>query len=202
MRREELQELHYIVPIATVLSILANGILSHDRAAAHGHEDISMKEIQDIRANRAVAPGRMIHSYANVYFNARNAMMYKRKHLHSTLCVLRISPDIIDLRHAMIADQNGGSNYARFHSSPAGLANIDRDIVMAASWIHEGDERATWRHKAQMCAEVLIPDSIPPTFVTGAYVSGADGSSALRLAAPSVPSFINPNLFFQGYLNA
>lgn len=197
MTREELLELHYIVPIATVPSILAQGILSHDRAAAHPHHDVSMAEIQDIRANRDVIPGRKVHSYANVYFNARNPMMYKRHALHRHLCVLRVHTAVVDIRGAIIADQNAGSSYARFHAAPAGLAAIDLDTVMAQDWRH-ANQIATWRHSSQMCAEVLVPDSIATRFVTGAYVSGAEGLAALRAAAPTISAMINANLFFQG----
>lgn len=201
MKREALLELHYIVPIATVPSILANGILSHDRAAARRHHDISMPEVQAVRANRDVIPGRKVHSYANVYFNARNPMMFKRHELHAQLCVLAVDAATVDLQGAVVADQNAGSNYARFHPAPSGLAEIDLDTVMAQDWRH-GNQIATWRHSSRMCAEVLVPDLIPPSLVTGGYVSGTAGFDAFQALRTRIRPVVNATLFFQDSPNA
>ncbi len=54
MRREELDELHYITPIVNVASILAKGILSHQLAARISHESVAMQEVQDRRMNKVV----------------------------------------------------------------------------------------------------------------------------------------------------
>ncbi len=88
MRREELDELHYITPIDNVVSILSSGILSHQLAAKVHHTSVAMQEVQDIRMNKVVPGGRNLHEYANTYFNARNAMLYLRKDDHAKLCVL------------------------------------------------------------------------------------------------------------------
>ena len=94
MRREELDELHYITPIENVASILGKGILSHRLAARVPHASVAMQAVQDRRSNKRVPNGRMLHEYANTYFNARNAMMYLRRGARAQLCVLRIRPAI------------------------------------------------------------------------------------------------------------
>jgi hypothetical protein len=88
---EEISELHYISPMTNVPSILQDGILSHNRAAKLKHDDISMREIQDVRAKKRVPGGLALHDYANLYFNGRKKMMAKKRPEHDRLCVLRVS---------------------------------------------------------------------------------------------------------------
>ena len=85
MRREELEELHYITLIGNVASILTKGILSHHLAERVPHGSVAMQKVQDIRSNKVVPGGRKLHEYANTYFNARNAMLYLLKGAHTKL---------------------------------------------------------------------------------------------------------------------
>src|SRR5215470_4652905 len=97
MQRHELLELHFITLVKTVPSILKLGVLSHNAAAKIGHESIAMTEIQDRRAKVKVPGGLALHDYANLYFHARNPMMYKRRARHAELAVLRVSTSILDV---------------------------------------------------------------------------------------------------------
>lgn len=106
MKREELEELHYIVPIINVPSICVHGILSHNKAETVEHESCAMQEIQDRRAKVIVPGGKPLHEYANLYFHARNPMMYKRKENHMVLCILVVSTDVLDLPGVVITDCN------------------------------------------------------------------------------------------------
>ncbi len=73
MTRAELHELGYIVPIATVPSILQRGILSHRRAEKVVHESIALQKVQDLRAEVNVPNGRALHEYANLYICPRKS---------------------------------------------------------------------------------------------------------------------------------
>jgi hypothetical protein len=84
MTRAELHELGYIVPIATVPSILKHGILSHRRAGKVQHESIALQSVQDKRAEKVVPNGRPVREYANLYICPRNPMLFKRKEHSST----------------------------------------------------------------------------------------------------------------------
>jgi len=96
MKRDELQELHFITPIENVPSILELGILSHHRATQLQHRSIAMREIQDRRTSVVVpGAGRKLHEYANLYLCGRNPMLYKRR--HDAICVLAVSTDVLDL---------------------------------------------------------------------------------------------------------
>lgn len=72
-------ELHCIMPLANVPSVMAQGILSYERAAKLPHHSVAMQPVQDKRDQKQVPGGLKLHQYANVYFHARNPMLFKRK---------------------------------------------------------------------------------------------------------------------------
>src|SRR5262245_16376391 len=72
-------ELHCIMPMANIASVLEHGILSYERAARLQHHSVAMQPVQDRRDRKQVPGGLKLHQYANLYFHARNPMLYKRK---------------------------------------------------------------------------------------------------------------------------
>jgi len=195
MRRDELEELHYITRIENLPSISERGILSHSRAAAIPHISVAMPDIQDIRAAKGVPRGRPLHEYVNLYFHARNPMLWIRLDQHEQLCVIRVSPDVLDIPGTVVTDQNAASKYVRFAMAPDGLAIVDRERTFAEDWRHP-DQITYWRQKSMKCAEVLVPDRVPPELLTGVYCSGAPSRAAAQ-AMTNLPCTINGHLFFQ-----
>jgi hypothetical protein len=196
MERHELTELHYITPIANVPSILKLGILSHNRAKRVRHESVAMNEIQDRRARVTVPGGRKLHDYANLYICARNPMMYKRQAQHKSLCVLRITPNVINIPGVVITDGNASGDYVRFSAAPKGLAIVDRDWTFADDW-RDPDQIQYFRKKAAKCAEVLVPDKVKPDYITGAYVSCQDAMDQFQTLSTGLSVEINSHLFFR-----
>ena len=170
MKQANLHELHYITHIANLPSIVQRGLLSKRRAKPFGPKFIAMAEVQKIRENKVVPGARPLHEYVNLYFCARNPMLYKRKDRHERICILRVSPAVLNLPGAIIADGNAASGYTRFWPSPEGLAYVDEAIVFAEYWT-DPDEIVAWRKKRIKCAEVLVPDRVGPKFILGVYVS-------------------------------
>ncbi|HTY83893.1 MAG TPA: DUF4433 domain-containing protein [Silvibacterium sp.] len=197
MRRTELDELAYIVPIATVPSILQRGILSHRHAHGLQHASIALDGVQNRREAKIVPNGRPVHEYANLYICPRNPMLLRRSNMHDQICVLRVSTEVLDLPNVVITDGNAGSKYVRFLPAPAGLAMVDRERTFARWWAHPGDEIEKWRHSVQKCAEVLVPDLVPVRYIIGAYASCELGQQQLRMLAPNLPIEIDADLFFQ-----
>lgn len=195
MNREQLTELGYIVPIATVPSILARGILSHRRATAVQHASIASAEVQDLRAGKVVPGGRPLHDYANLYICPRNPMLRVKKAIHLEICVLRIHSDVVEIPNAVVTDRNAARTFARFRPSPEGLEIVDYDLTFARYWTHP-DPQEYDRRKGLKCAEVLVPDAVAPDFITGAYVSTTTSAAALSLVAPAIPVAVNGDLFF------
>ena len=196
MERHELTELHYITPIANVPSILRLGILSHNRAKRVPHESVAMNEIQDRRARVTVPGGRKLHDYANLYICARNPMMYKRHAQHQSLCVLRITPNVINIAGAVITDGNASGDYVRFSAAPKGLAIVDRDWTFADDW-RDPDQIQYFRKKAAKCAEVLVPDKVKPNYIAGVYVSCQNAMNQFQMLSTGLSVEISSHLFFR-----
>lgn len=199
MNKSDLQELHYFAPIENLNSICERGILSHDCAAKIKHESVAMEVIQERRAMKVVPGGLKLHQYVNLYINARNKALsklkFELKDRIADLSILRISLDVLDLPDVVIADRNASANWVRFASSPEGLKNIDKEKVFAEFWTHE-DPIEQWEHGSVMCAEVLVPHRVVPTFIMGAYVSCEASTQKCRSNGVTIPIRVNKHLFF------
>ncbi|MCL4476497.1 MAG: DUF4433 domain-containing protein [Nitrospirae bacterium] len=200
MRPEDIEELHYITPIANMGSICRIGIISHAKVEKVPHESVAMDEIQARRKKVVVPGGRPLHQYVNLYFHARNPMMFKRKEVHKQLCVLRIDKAVLNLNQVVVTDGNASSDYVRFYSAAVGLRVIDGYLVFARYWNHD-DPIEKFRHASTKCSEVLVPEKVSKDLILGAYVSCQESKAALydiiREIKPDFSISVNPDLFFQ-----
>src|SRR5260370_33524485 len=96
-------------------------------------------------------------------------MMSKIRELHRELCVRRMDKETLHATAAIVADPNASSTYVRFGAGIAGLGRINKEIVFADSWIHQGDKIAEWRHGSAMCDEVLILGYVVRAFGKARY---------------------------------
>lgn len=184
------------MPLANIASVLKHGILSHEQAAKRVHQSVALQAVQDIRGGKSVPGGLKLHQYANLYFHARNPMMYKRQSQANDFCVLRISLSVAKLPGVVFADCNASSKYVRF-LAPSQWKLLDFDDIFAPDWRHPNDQIRQWRHTARKCAEVLVPHSVEPKFLSGAYV--VDTATEVKLTATGFKLAIvhNPELFFR-----
>jgi len=189
-------ELQCIMPLENIPSILKHGILSNERAAKLPHESVAMTEVQERRDLKQVPRGMKLHQYANLYFHARNPMLYKRKEQAANLCVLCVSIEVLELDGVVIADCNASSNYVRF-LPPSNWRLLEFDDIFALNWIHPDDPIAQLRHRSRKCAEVLVPHAVEPRFLIGARVVNRTAEEQLRALGFSLPITIDPGLFFR-----
>lgn len=199
MRRDELKELHYITPIANVASIRSRGLLCYRIASKLPHASVASAVIQERRAPKGIPGGKDLHAYVNLYINGRNPMLYAVlcRYDSSDLCVLRVSTKVMDIPGCLVSDQNAASAYARFRPAPEGLQAIEKTVVFAERWTHPEDPIHEWRHKAAMCAEVLVPSRVAPEYVIGAYVAQEDTVARVQSAWPGLPVVVNSYIFFR-----
>jgi hypothetical protein len=200
--RSALKELHFITPIDNLPSILRDGILSHRLASSRPHVSIAMPEVQAIRAAVKVPDGskngRPLHTYANLYLDARNPMMFVRKAEHESTCVLCIDPVVVDIPGVMVADGNAGSRggYTLFSPYPSGLKALDADMVFAKYWTDD-DYFAYCERKRKRCAEILVPDRVPPEYIVAVRVSGPAGQGKVAAIASRLTVHVDPYVFFR-----
>jgi hypothetical protein len=188
-------ELHCIMPIDNIPSVLQHGILSYEHAAKLKHHSVAMQPVQDKRDQKQVPGGLKLHQYANLYFHARNPMLFKRKDEASNLCVINVAIAVLRLPGTVISDQNAASDYVRF-LHPSQWKLLAFDDIYALDWRHPDDQIAFWRHKARKCAEVLVPQQVDPQFLTGAHVLNNEAAMRLRSLGFTLAIKVNPGLFF------
>jgi hypothetical protein len=168
MDRDEVKELHYITTVDNLDSILMRGIVCHNRARRLPHRSIASDDVQDIRRGKSVPRGLSLHSYANLYFDARNAMM---RYLQDEpgLVVIRVSPDILDIPDTVVTDGNAANGPTRFYPSPDGLQYLNSIRIFAWSW-NDPDPWVKREKKRVRQAEVLVPHLVPSNYIQGCYV--------------------------------
>jgi hypothetical protein len=189
-------ELHCIMPIANIASAMEHGILSYERAARLQHRSVALQPVQDRRDQKRVPGGLKLHQYANLYFHARNPMLYKRKDDAPRLCVLRVSVAVFEGNETVITDCNAASDYVRF-LTPNQWAVLNFDDIYAADWRHPGNPPRYYQHRSRKCAEVLVPHSVERNLLDGAYVVDEAARTRLTQLDFTLPIAIDPVLFFR-----
>jgi len=194
MRLEDVGELHFIAPIANVPSILKLGILSHREASRLKAISVADPLIQRRRQNKQIPNAGPLHSYANLYFHARNPMMCAIQGRREELVVLQVSSEALKLPGVIVSDGNAASDYTLFLPSPDGLRLLLKDLIFARDW-RSPNQITYWQQKSARCAEVLVPKLVKPDLIGGGYVCSVTAQSELRKLAPTLVSTVLPDLF-------
>jgi hypothetical protein len=192
------QFLYYITHIDNLGSMLEKGILSHAEMESRGipFTAIYDAEIVSNRKARQTPDGRSLWDYANVYFQARNAMLFRvtREKGVDEICIIGVRKDVLNRPDVLIANGNAASYQSEIARHDEGIKavpqimrNVDKE------WWSDSDGS-----KREMMAECLIPSAISPDLITAIYV-GSD--AALRRAQAVTPSRVpvtrEPHLFFK-----
>jgi len=196
MNRADVTELHYITAIANLPSILRHGILSHTLADQLAHDSVAMPEIQERHRNKQIPGARLLHEYANLYFDAHNPMLSRCRGRNNEICVLHTDPAVLDQAGVIVTDRNAASGWVRFWPVADGLSVISRERVFARYWTHRDDPYDEMSHKSEKCAEVLVPDRVEAEFIAGAYVANQDAFRAFQQLNSKLPVRIRSDMFF------
>ena len=187
-------EFHCIMPLENTPSVVQHGILSNERAAKMLHSSVALQVVQERRDLKHVPGGLKLHQYANLYFHARNPMIFRRKEFATTLCVLRISTEVRHVEGVVFTDRNASSDWVRFlHSSQAVM--LDFDAIFAPDWRHQ-NQFEYYARKSKKCAEILVPHSVEPRFLMGAYVLNEAVAAKLKSLGFGLPISADPDMFF------
>jgi len=199
-------QLYYITHIDNVASILNHGILSHQEIENQRIPYVAIynKEIVDRRQAKITPAGKSLWEYANLYFKARNAMLYKvsiEKPINQIVVVAVDFNSVVALSGTMISIGNAAHNLAEFiPTTPRkriGEAFTKFRGTLALDYWREDDGT-----KRLMMSECLVVGNVPADRITGIYAT--DQSAAgnvrqiLKRANRSRISVIpDPNMFFQ-----
>jgi hypothetical protein len=125
-------------------------------------------------------------------------MLYRNCKVHSEeeICVLSISVSVLtDIPTVVIADGNAASDYTKFLKSPDGLGEIDKEQVFLEYWT-DANQIREFQNKRVICAEVLVPGKVDPSYIQNLYVSSTSTQTALRSAGVLKSITVNKRLFF------
>jgi hypothetical protein len=201
VERADIRGLWSIQPIVNLASIAEHGILCHNAASRLPHGDISLASVQDIRRTKRVpdsrldqAEWRLLHDYANLYVCPRNPMLYRRLDKQNELVVLRVTTNVLDIPGVVVTDGNAATRTTRFSEPAVGIALLDREVNFARDWNHS-DPLVKAEHGRRMCAEVLVPERVPPDFIDLALVT-SDEVAAACIGLPW-PARVNDHMYFR-----
>lgn len=196
MTSGDVKELQFITPIENLYSIVSKGIMSHDRIGSRPHLSVADREVQARREAKSVPPDQQkLHSYANLYLSARNAMMFRviKENGVDAMCVVCVDRAVLYRQGVMIADRNAAADNCRFYGSPEGLAYINADNIFCEWWTTGDSEQ-------RMMAEVLVPNGVLPELMTGMKVASEKAKVAAVTALhgwwPSDHVEVDSHLFF------
>lgn len=187
-------ELHGIMPIAHLASVIEHGILSRARAERLRRPPAMLKVDPDGRDAQSVPRGRRLNEYARLYFHAGNPTLFERQGEAAGLCVLRVSTEVLELPGTVITDGDASSDYVRC-LSPSQSEVLDFDDIYSVDWWHPGDLARGFQHRYRKCAEVLVPDRVEPRFLNGAYVVDSDAAGLVTGWGAGLPIEVAPSLF-------
>lgn len=199
MKHPQITGLYYITHIDNVPSILRRGIFCHERIE---EEKIECTRIynEEIVANRKgiqTPDGRTLWKFANLYFQPRNPMLYRVKHVKpvSEIAIISVRPEILDRLDIYISTGNAAHSSSEILPSGEGqkrLRKIIKDTMIEYWKEQDGSKR-------RIMAECLVPDMVPPSLIQTIYVATRTAKANLEAMMPhsNLPVISEPNMFFQ-----
>ena len=163
--------LYNIAPIANVASILQLGILSKNLVIKERipYKSLANEDVQQKRDLKWILNGRL-HDYANLYFNPRNPMLYTLKQNNQgQFCLLEVDYTVLDFPEVVVTDMNAAASFSKFLTPREGLDEIDFSVINTVYW-NDFDPVIKDYKKKHICAEVLVPDKVPPQLIKGILV--------------------------------
>ncbi len=199
MKKLDIRELYYITHIDNLRSILLRGVFSHERVEAEGVHPTHIYDADIVsRRNRIMTPdNKSLWSYANLYFQPRNAMMYRVVHEKDSrdLAVLGINKKVMYEEGIFITDGNAAHETTQFHAPTRGMEMLRKQwSIIRNDWWNRDDGS-----KRKIMAECLIPGHIKPEFIQSVYVAGNSKIDAIQEIIGKSPISVSsePDMFFQ-----
>ena len=199
MRKLDIRNLYYITHINNLPSILDKGILSHEKIEKEHVQStrIYNTDIVNRRKEKSTPDEKSLWSYANLYFQARNPMMYRVVHEKGArdLAVVSIAKKILQTPNIFITDGNAANDPTQFYFPSNGLKILGQQWkIVQNEWWNTLDGS-----KRKIMAECLVPNSVSPEFINSIYV--ADEEARARLSGMvgyrSISVIPEPKMFFQ-----
>lgn len=169
-RYNDVRELYYITHVDNLSSILRQGIFSHEQIHTRRiqYTKIYNEEIVTRRQKIRLKDGRSLWSFTNLYFSARNPMLFKVRcdKPIDDIIVLGISPEILSRNDIYVTTGNAAHSESRILTISEGRSLLPKIV--------EETRIRYWREedgsKRKIMAECLIPDVVPAKHIESIYV--------------------------------
>lgn len=190
LRHREIRCFWYIAHKANLNSILKRGILNHYDASRlePNRFDISNPDAQRWREGKDPLFKRPIHSYAPLYINPKNPMLYVRRGIRNSLLLLEVQPSVLFDTEYLITDGNAASRITNFYNSVESIDKLPWDVLKGDYWPDFQDG------KRKMCSEVLVYPKVDPQYIAAVHCYSRGTKASLGDCERDV--FVSPELFF------
>ena len=146
------------------------------------------------RGNRTVADDKSLWDYANLFFQARNPMLFRvfRKE-NQPVVVLGLRRDVLNLPGAYISVGNAAAMESEVMPLKEGMHKILKNEnwkrIHAKYW-HDYDGG-----KRVIMAELLVPNAIPAELIDAIYAPDEDTRKEMEMLHSGKVVMIEPNMF-------
>lgn len=201
-KKRAIQSLYYISPVENLPSILQEGILSHAEVQRRGIQFTPIYDAAIVENRRQVRTpdGRSLWNFANLYFQPRNAMLYRVVSEKKTrkVVVLAVKPQVLEIA-SFISIGNAASPLSVILPKEEGLKALQEkevwEILHREWWAQEDGS------KRIMMSECLVPDRVPPDYIHTIYVADRKDADEVRAIlgakAERIPVVQEPHMFFR-----
>jgi O-acetyl-ADP-ribose deacetylase (regulator of RNase III) len=194
------RELYYITHFNNLPSILEKGILCHRKVEEEkiNFTPIYDAEIVSSRKEREVADGRSLWDFANLYFQPRNAMLYRVVFSSGIniedILIIGLKSNILNRSDIYVTNGNAASSNTEFFS-----LNNDNAQKLLETIIKKTDKK-WWASedgsKRELMAECLVPDKVSPDYISEIYVPNENALNKVKKIYPTMSVIPEPELFF------
>ncbi len=198
----KLRGLYYITHINNLASILEKGILSHNLIERERiqHTAIYHEEIIALRKSKTTPDGRSLWDFANLYFQPRNAMLYRVLFYSGAsrddVIVIGVKGSILNRKDIFITTGNAASYGSQILPIKEGrkiIKNIRKDVDREW-WANEDGS------KRKLMAECLVPEKVSPEYIQEIYVPSWKSTEKVKGILSSIsiniPVIPEPEIFF------
>jgi len=191
------------MPIINIPSVIEHGILSFNEVKRRNikHTSVANNEVQK-RRNKKITNGPFLHDCANLYFDARNPMMFVRKKESQNICVLEVSDKILKIDGVVLSDRNASADDRWVqYLAPKDINELNFSKIYAQYWITQGHSNRCvcgecHGKRSIKSAEVLVPNCVPFKYIIKAHVVNDKAKINLEDKGFNLEISITPNMFF------
>jgi len=183
--------LDHMTHLKNLDTIFKFGLLNHNNK--YKQVDISNQEVNIRRSKIEPIYGKALHEYVPLYFNPRNAMMYRYK--NENIVILAFDLKILHDDNVIFTDKNASASNVNFYKNIKDIDNLS-GYTAFNSWYNHPFE---YEIKQHMMAEVLIYKKLDISYLRYIYVKNEEFQKIVmnRYNLPKKYIQIKPELFFK-----